>query len=203
MFVRVFENPVSPHASRSRGYEQRSYEIHPLEGGRYQLKIWGRLPRCWADHLCRGLARNGLGIVQGFARHGAEAEWIGSFELERTRRGVDPMLVDFLALALRPPSDVAPPPIAIEHYTIEVAADGALDLELIGPDQLGFLGGLLERLSFLSLVPDEMKVETGPGGIHDRFRLRMRDGGAPGVATARILAEILDGRLCTGVAAAG
>jgi hypothetical protein len=204
MFVRVSDNPHGAREGGMGGRAQRSYEIHPLEGGRHHLKIWGRLPRSWADHLCRGLARSGIGVVRGVAKCSGEGEWTAGFELERTARGADPMLVDHLSLVLRPPSDAVPPPIAIDHYTLDVREeDGSLELEVIGPDQLGFLGGLLERLAFLSLVPEEMTVETGPGGIRDHFRLRGRDGSAPSAATLRILAEILDGRLCTEVAAAG
>ncbi len=204
MFVRVFETPSSGF-DREVPAAQRSFEIHPLEGGRFHLKLWGKLPRGWADRLCRGLARSGLTVHRGFAKHGAGAEWIASFELERCRGGLDPMLVDYLALAVRVPSPSAPPPIALEHYHTEEGPEygGCLRLEVVGPDQLGFLGGLLERLSFLGLVPEEMEVETGPGGVHDRFLLRTRAGALPGPATVRILREVLAGRLCTGLSATG
>jgi hypothetical protein len=204
MFVRVSDIPWRAREGTSGRPAQRGYEIHPFEGGRHHLEIWGRLPRNWADRLCRGLARSGIAIVRGFARRDAEAGWIASFDLERSPRAGDPILVDYLALVLRAPAEAPPASLVIDHYTLDIRPDdGSIELEVRGPDQLGFLGGLLERLAFLSLVPEELTVETEPAGSRDRLRLRARDGAAPSPATLRILAEILDGRLCTGAAATG
>lgn len=205
MRVRVYDTPSSAVWAQLGTSMERSYEVHPIEGDRHQLRLWGSLPRDWADPLCRGLARAGVSIVRGFAKRGPDARWIASFELERQRRSTDPMTLDYLALAARTGRGAEPPAIAIDHYRLERRPehDGSLFLEVLGPDQLGFLGGLLERLSFLSLIPVDMAVETGPGGVHDCFFLRGADGTAPGAATRRILSEVLEGRLCTRFAAAG
>ena len=197
MFVRVHDQPGSGEARR---LEQRSYEIQPLPDGLFRLALAGSLPRRWADHLCRGLARERLSIQRGFARLGS-AGWRAELMLARETGAPDPLLVDYLALALRAPRDLGPPALALDAYRLVRRPDGGLDLEVEGPDQLGFLGGLLERLAFLALVPQAMWVETGPAGLRDRFLLRRVGGGPPTEATVRILREVLAGRLFTDLAA--
>jgi hypothetical protein len=193
MFVRVHDLPGGPSGRRSR-LEQRSYEIHRLPGGLFRLVLAGRLPRRWADPLCRGLARERLSIRRGFARLAPDG-WHAELELARAAGSTDPLLVDYLALALRAPGDVALPSLALDRYRLARRGDGGLDLEVEGPDQLGFLGGLLERLAFLALVPEAMWLETGPAGLRDRFLLRRAAGGSPTEATLRILRDVLAGRV--------
>jgi hypothetical protein len=196
MFVRVHDHPGA------RRCEQRSYEIQPLPGGLFGLALAGSLPRRWADHLCRGLARERLSIRRGAARLGP-AGWRAELVLAREAGAPDPLLVDYLALALRAPRDAGPPRVVLDAYRLERRPDGGLELAVEAPDQPGFLGGLLERLAFLALVPHAMWVETGPAGLRDRFVLRRVGGGSPTEATARILREVLAGRLFTDLAATG
>ena len=53
----------------------------------------------------------------------------------------------------------------------------------------------LERLSFLSLAPVEMRFETLDDGVHDQFWLRARGGAVPRPRARKLLAEVMDGRL--------
>ena len=68
----------------------------------------------------------------------------------------------------------------------------ALDLEVQGPDRLGFLGSLLCSLARLELSPREMLITTSDGEAHDRFFLKTISGAVPSEATRRLLQVTLD-----------
>lgn len=197
MFVRVVDTPASPGPRAAR--EERSYEIQPRGGRRYGLRLWGDLPRGWAAPLFRGLARHGLAVVRGEARREPDGRHQARFEIERGPRATDPLRVDLLALATRRPGAPGTDAFVLGHHRLRAvpAFGGSLRLEVGAPDQHGFLGGLLDRLTFLSLVPEAMEVETGPDGVFDRFHLRTADGRMPPPAVHAVLRDVLDGRLLT------
>jgi hypothetical protein len=181
--------------SREEGVT-RSAEIQPLGGGRHALRLWGPLHRNWADRLSRGLTLSRIAIVRGYATRETSAGWLAAFEIDAARAKRDPMLIDYLQLLdreLRGPI----PPIRIETHRIEPSDQfgGSLCVQITGRDRLGFLGGVLERFAFLSLVPDAMSIESDAGLAFDGFFLRMTDGAAPSQATARLLEEALRGRI--------
>lgn len=199
MFVRVVDTPSTPRAKGGPAREERSFEIQPRGGRLYRLRLWGDLSRDWAAALFGGLARHRIGVVRGEARRRPDGRSVASFLVEREARGSDPLLLDVLGLIGRGRGPTAAP-FVIEHHRLypSAAYGGSLRLELMGPDQHGFLAGLFERLAFLSLVPEAMRVQTGPGGVFDRFDLKTSDGRTPGPAVQRVLSEVLDGRLLTG-----
>ena len=67
-------------------------------------------------------------------------------------------------------------------------------LEVRGPDRVGFLGSLLERLRDIGLFPEQMSVETWAGQARDTFYLRSaRPGARPrSEDAARELAALLE-----------
>lgn len=199
MFMRVVDTPAPadpPRAAR----EPRGYEILPLDARRHRLRLRGALHRAWAAPLFRGLAAHGLDVVRGRARRLPHGGWRASFEIARRPDGADPMGLDVLALATPRPGATAPPAFVLSSHRLGASSElgGSLRLDVTAPDQHGFLAGLLDRLAFLSLVPEAMEVETGPYGVRDRFHLRTGDGRCPGPAVQRILAEALAGRLLAG-----
>jgi hypothetical protein len=204
MFVRVVDTPAGSGGPRA-GREERSFEIQPRDARRHRLRLWGDLPRGWAAPLFRGLARHGIQVVRGHARREADGRHHASFEIERGPRASDPLRLDVLALATaRPAASAAAAAFVLDGHRLlsSRAFGGSLRLDVHGPDQHGFLGGLLDRLTFLSLVPEAMAVETGPEGVCDRFHLKTVDGRMPGPAVRGVLRDVLDGRLLTGEAPA-
>lgn len=200
MWVRATEHvPVTSDGLASFEGE-RGFEVRRLGDHTHLLLLWGHLGGRWADPLCRGLARAGLSIRRGFAARREEGDpssgWRARFEIQREETSTDPVLLDYLELMARgrTPSRT---PIRLSEYAVSESSShgGSLFLELRGPDHLGFLGAVLERLSFLSLSPVEMRIETTPSGVHDQFWLRTREGGVPRPRARKLLAEVLDGRL--------
>jgi hypothetical protein len=200
MWVRATEHvPVLGSDAVPRDGE-RGFEVRRLAGDRHLLTLWGSLGARWADPLCRGLARAGLGIRRGFAvrreDHDPASGWRARFEIERESTSTDPVLLDYLELLARgrTPSRT---PIRLSEYALSESSahGGSLYLEVRAPDHLGFLGAILERLSFLSLAPVEMRIETLESGAYDQFWLRSRDGGVPRPRARKLLAEVMDGRL--------
>jgi len=199
MWVRATEHVPVPGGGSAARDGERGFEVRRLGRDRHLLALWGQLGPRWADPLCRGLARAGLAIRRGFAvRQSAEpgSGWRARFEIEREATSTDPVLLDYLELLARgrTPSRT---PIRLSQYGLSESSahGGSLFLEVRGPDHLGFLGALLERLSFLSLSPVEMRIETLPEGVHDQFWLRTRDGEIPRPRARKLLADVMDGRL--------
>jgi hypothetical protein len=179
---------------------ERGFEVRRLGEDRHLLVLWGNLGARWADPLCRGLARAGLSIRRGYAartdEHDPASGWRARFEILREESSTDPVLLDYLELLARGRTPSRTPIVLTEYGLTESSAHGgSLFLEVRAPDHLGFLGAILERLSFLSLSPVEMRIETLEGGVHDQFWLRTREGGIPRPRARKLLAEVLDGRL--------
>jgi len=162
-------------------------------GDRYRLELRGDLRGGWADQLCRGLGESGIHIERGFARRIGDDQWRARFELERMPGGEDPLLVDVLDMAAADERPGVGGELGSFAHRIQrsAALGGSLFLEILGPDRSGLLGQLLERLTDLGLVPEEMTIATGPAGVFDRFYLKTADGAAPGPSAARALGQAL------------
>ncbi|MDH3686568.1 MAG: hypothetical protein OEP95_10095 [Myxococcales bacterium] len=192
MWVRTTEHTPAASADTQRGFQVTR------SGGGEILELWGPLEPGWADPLCRGLSRAGVSIRRGFALCTRESVpvWHTRFELQRDEDSTDPLLLDYLELVARGRTP-GRAPIQLSDYEISESDrhGGTLLIRLQGPDRIGFLGGVLERLSFLELTPVEMRIETGEDGVDDTFFVHSRSGDLPSEATRKLLGEILDGRL--------
>jgi hypothetical protein len=199
MWVRATEHVPIPGGVAAPRDGERGFEVRRIARDRHLLALWGQLGPRWADPLCRGLARAGLGIRRGFAvrqQPDPASGWRARFEIERESSSTDPVLLDYLDLLARgrTPSRT---PIRLSQYGLSESSahGGSLFLEVRGPDHIGFLGAILERLSFLSLSPVEMRIETLADGVHDQFWLRTRDGEIPRPRARKLLGDVMDGRL--------
>jgi hypothetical protein len=157
-----------------------------------RLRLSGCLPTGWAGSLATGVAQAELSILRGFAERLAEGRWVADFELAPTTSPVVDSL-DFLALATTRPADASPSAIGLDRFYIDGSPDsgGSLFLEVRGQDRVGFLAGLLERLAFVSLFPEEMTIETRGRQVVDTFLLRGPAGQSPADSAQRALAEVL------------
>jgi hypothetical protein len=163
-------------------------EVRQVGASLYALSVAGRLPPGWCGHLSLGLAHAGVDIVWGSARK-KDGGWEADFRL-RNVAGGDPLLLDYVRLLKRGGSTDTDVSLRLTSYEIHTLP-GALALEIRGIDCVGFLGSLLRRLAFLSLFPEEMRIETQDGEANDRFRLRSVAGRAPSDESRRALAEML------------
>jgi hypothetical protein len=194
----VHDSLVMLSAAGSTGYR-----VSPNTRTLHSVRVWGRLHPQWAHRLAVGLSRLGISILSGFARRDGDGSWAAEFLVAPTPGAADPMSVDYLLLTREaPPLDL--PPVALDDYSLDGAPErgGVLDLEVRGPDRIGFLGSLLRTLNDLSLVPHEMAIVTREGEARDRFALRSLQGQVPSDATRRALDAVLAGqRAQTGAAA--
>jgi hypothetical protein len=194
MWVRTTEHTPRPGDADA----QRGFQVTRAASGGEVLELWGPLETGWADSLCRGLSRAGVSIRRGFALCTPRPApvWHARFELERDEESTDPLLLDYLELVARGRTP-GRAPVRLSDYTISESDrhGGTLLIQLRGPDRIGFLGGVLERLSFLGLTPIEMRIETHEDGVDDTFFVRTPDGRLPSESTRKLLAEVLDGRL--------
>jgi len=160
------------------------FDVRAMSDGLHSLVVRGRLPTGWSGNLSLGLARSGVDIVWGYARK-LDGGWEAEFRMQPKAPGVDPRHIDYLRL-LRGRASDGDVPLVVTSYQVH-PLPGALALEICGVDCVGFLGGLLHRLAFLSLFPEEMSIETHAGEATDRFRLRSLAGREPSPETVRAL----------------
>jgi hypothetical protein len=155
------------------------------------VRLWGRLPPGWLGALSLGLARAGVGVVRGRAQRTARGRWEAEL-MVKAEGELDPAALDYLGLALGVERMGTPVPIAIQEFsTWRDPARGALWLDLRGPDRVGFLGSLLDRLAGLALFPEEMLIETrGPIAV-DRLALKSLGGLPPSAEVQAALGALL------------
>lgn len=180
------------HGAESRecpstgGRLQNGFELRRTPSGPLELKLWGRFPPGWTGALSGGLSRRRIGIIRGHARK-VQTSWSAMFELDASRCAANPDSIDFLAMALDDRDEGPATDLSLKEFTL-VDSAGALQLEVRATDQLGFLASLLNRLAFLFLFPEEMRIETVDDRAVDRFRLK-GIGGTPPSPTARAALE--------------
>lgn len=155
-----------------------------LPNGLYSLSIKGQFTHPhWMAFLFAGLAMSGISVVSGRAVQ-AESGWDAQISLDFSRSNAKPEALDYVAMALQKPLTTdATAPILIK-FQITRRVDSSLEVALEGPDQIGFLGRILGRLSLLMLFPTEIEINTVSGTVRDRLVLR-GIGGTPPTAVAQ------------------
>jgi hypothetical protein len=153
--------------------DEPGFEIRRAGDGLCTLQLWGRLRPSWSGSLAEGLADSGLSLISGFARKIGPMRWLAEFELDCKDAKQDPLALDYLELSARTQPSPGRRPIVLHSYTVAASEKhgGSLFLEIDGSDRVGFLGSLLTGFALLSLFPEEMKIATHGGTVHDRFFL--------------------------------
>jgi hypothetical protein len=167
-----------------------------LSKDRHFVNLSGRLPSGWVGGFTRGLAEAGISIESGFGSRNARGFWTAEFELRRTRSSLDPARIDYAGLLKAPPARGVLTPIRLYRYSaVRGNGEKRVCLDVEAPDQVGFLAQLLSQLSFFSLFPVELRVETRQGHVHDTVHLASVAGGAPSDHALVALRRDLNGLL--------
>ncbi len=161
--------------------------------GLHELKIKGRFHHPhWIAHLFAALAKLNISIVSGSASQVARREWESQLLLDFTSSKAVPEQLDFAAMALQTAQGGSLQP-KLSHFKIVRRADQQLEILIEGPDQIGFLGSMLGKLSLLALFPSELEINTVQGRIKDRIGLRGIGDSAPSPSTEQSLETMLNG----------
>jgi hypothetical protein len=171
--------------------ENTGFRVEPLLEGGHRLHVRGKLPIDWVGNLASGLAQNGHSITHGKVfREGVG--WHGHIALQSKRISIPPERLDYHRM-VNSGSNRMTGLVSIDSYVMRPTEEkgGTLLLEIEGKDQHGFLGAFLSRLSFYSLFPVHIEIETIGGMIHDRFWLK----GIGGVRPTEVVVAALRGTL--------
>jgi hypothetical protein len=146
--------------------------LHPAEGGLHRLDLEGAFTHPhWLAFLCGGLSAAGVSVVSGRASRESPMHWSGHFVLDASGSRTPVESLDLVGLsALRPAVRDASPP-RLSSFAVGRRTDRQLEVHLEAPDELGFLGRLLSRISLLTLLPSELHIHTVRATIQDRLVL--------------------------------
>jgi hypothetical protein len=185
--------PPKPMTPLYDGVPGERVEVAPGKGGTFRVWLEGSFPTSWFGALSLGLARANIGIVSGVARRTGPRRWTTAIVVRPQSGAAQPERVDYLALAHQQYPLGTAVPIEIESFAIEPdLKTEALLLEVKGPDRIGFLGSLLDRLAGLALFPEDMTIETQDRKVLDRFALKALGGHRPSTEAQEALAVLLE-----------
>ncbi|HXK25889.1 MAG TPA: hypothetical protein VMS55_24695 [Myxococcota bacterium] len=185
---------LEPVIERMRREAGAGCECSP-DGVLWRLCIWGWFPPEWCGNLSLHCYAARLSVLAAEARRVRTSLWAGVFLLEPSPCGASPRAHDFVHMARHRPTGVAKPvAISIEDLRVEPGASGAARIHVGGPDRIGFLATVLDRMAFCSLYPHELSVRTTPDGrAEDRFLVQGVGGAPPTPAALEALERRLRG----------
>jgi len=178
-----------PPASAPRG---PSVRVRALGAERFQFYLEGSLAPGWAGNLASGLAAQRVSIERGEAR-AERGVWAARFEV-RALAGAPPFAsIDLAKLAATDAGEGFATPLRLVDFSIEWGAErgGCLVIGVSAHDTVGFLAALLRRLSYFSLFPVEMRLETRGDRVDDRLWLRGAGDRAPSARAHEALRRAL------------
>lgn len=131
----------------------------PRPPGGLHLQLGGPLPADWSLRLARSLAGCGASLVSGYARRGAQGEWLAELEIESE---LALCAGELLERAVRPQAPPPRPDPRILDFELgeSPAHGGSLALEVHAWDAVGLLAGVLGRARAPGLVAAELILET-------------------------------------------
>ncbi len=160
--------------------------------GLHELSMHGRLHRPhWVAQLFASLSQLHVSIISGRARQIKGGEWESKFILNFSNSSADPKGLDYSTLAEQTPSGERGAPPKLSYFEIIRRSDQLIELRLEGPDQIGFLASMLNRVSGLALFPAELEIDTVGGKIKDCIVLRGIADRGPSEAAFQSLDRIL------------
>ena len=171
--------------------------ISRAPNGDHELRLQGQFERAhWVAFLFSGLSRLEIAVISGKATRDRDRNWNARFTLDFRGSQAVPERVDYLQLAQQETTSAFAPPL-LSEFAITRRSDQALEVILQGPDQIGFLGRILLKLSLLTLFPIEMEINTVSGRIHDRIVFCGIGGLPPGTSVDASLEAMLRGLVRT------
>lgn len=150
------------------------YAIRP-QGGTALLELNGVLSSGWAGSLASALTLQDISIIRGSAVKTSALKWSAQFEIKpRSTRPDGLASLDVPSIFGKPADYKSAPTISLKDFHLEVSPrhGGSLYARIVGADKIGFLVGILRQLSYFSLFPVEMKLETEGATASDHFWLK-------------------------------
>lgn len=162
-------------------------------GSLHELWLHGRISHPhWLVFLLSGLAASNVSVISGRATQTA-LDWDARLVLDFRGALNEPSELDYSALAEKKPITPTTASPRLTRHSVSRRADGNLEVNVEGPDQIGFLGRFLGRLSLIMLFPIEIEINTVLGKIHDRVVLCSIGGTAPDESAKTSLERLLQG----------
>ena len=126
----------------------------------------------WLAYLLRALAESQISLVSGRAVQNDTQDWDARVALDFRQSQLQPEKLDYVALAQQRFNMATLAAPQLGGFRITRRSDLQLEAQLEAPDQVGFLGRLLTRVSSLGLFPSELEITTVGGCIKDRIVFR-------------------------------
>jgi hypothetical protein len=126
----------------------------------------------WLACLLRGLGEHQVSLLSGRAARNDAEEWDARVVLDFHASQAQPERLDYVALAHQRLTMATLTAPQVDSFRVVRRSDMQLEAHVEAPDQVGFLGRLLTRVSSLGLFPSEMEIATVGGRIKDRIVLR-------------------------------
>jgi len=149
----------------------------------------------WLAHVCGALGDRGISVTAGHALRRSAGEWEGHLDLDASASTVPTGPADLPALAAITRRRNDKEELRLSSVTLARLDDGFLRLDVSAPDELGFLGRLLRRVSLLGLYPVEVRVATRVGTVQDRLVLAGIGSTRPSQDIGDVLEQVLRGHL--------
>lgn len=146
------------------------FTIEDAGHGSFGLRFSGAFRLGWLGRLGAALSRRGVNVTEGRAEKGSDGHWNGSLRFESSGRH-EFSEFDWEALCEEEVVGPAEVPLRITHFSLRQRTKRSLELSVQAYDDLGFLSGLLRRLGFLGLFPEQIDVRTTHGVVDDSFVL--------------------------------
>ena len=184
--------PVIERASREAS---AGCECSP-DGSLWRLCIWGWFPPDWCGNLSLHCYAARLSVLAAEARRVRTSLWAGAFLLTPSPPARSPRALDFVHMARHRPTGVSKPEdMLIDELRIRSGASGnAARIRVGGPDRIGFLALVLDRMAFCGLYPHQLSVRTTPDGrAEDSFDVLGVGGTPPPPRSLEALEKLLKG----------
>lgn len=184
--------PIAAGLRRSEARTTPTAVLRRLPTNVHELTMSGRFRHPhWVATLLSSLSARRISVVSALASAPVWGHWQATFLLDGVSAEAESL--DFVALAEAERRHGAHAAPSIGSYDVRKRTDGQIELDVGGPDQLGFLGGLLGELSMLMLFPSELVVDTVDGRIRDTLVLRGMGGHEPSDDARAALESLLSG----------
>jgi hypothetical protein len=160
--------------------------------GLYELSMSGRLHRPhWVVQLFAALSQLHVSICSGYATQDDAGGWQSKFVLDFSNSSANPQELDYATFTEQTATGDRSGTPKLSRFELKRRADQFLVLKVEGPDQIGFLAAILNRVSILSLFPSSLEIDTYKGEIRDAIVLRGISGRGPSDAAYQTLERML------------